>query len=98
MWIGRRFNRVKHLHVANVVEVDLIFQYHYQTFAVQADGENARWKGELAYCRVPLLSVSKLTGHPVRFNPLSAVPLCFVCEEVAATGSGQQGRWKRAFP
>ena len=54
MRVGRGFNGVEKLHITDIVEIDLIFQYHDQAFAIESDGENGGGKGEFTYCRLPL--------------------------------------------
>ena len=36
VWIGGSLDCVEEFHVANVVKVDLVLQYHHQTLSVQA--------------------------------------------------------------
>jgi hypothetical protein len=39
---------VKQAHIANVVYVNLLFEYDGESFSVQSDGEDGRRKGEFA--------------------------------------------------
>lgn len=41
---------VKELHVADVVEVDLVFQNDDQPLSVQANGEDGGGESKFAYC------------------------------------------------
>lgn len=47
-WIWRRRNGVQETHVADVVDVDFLFQDDHHSFAVETDGEDGRGEGELA--------------------------------------------------
>jgi len=46
------------LHIADIVEVDLVFEYHCQSFSVQLNAQDSSWERELADCGVPLLLIS----------------------------------------
>lgn len=40
---------MQEFHVANVVEVDLVFENDNQALPIQPYGKNSSWEGELAY-------------------------------------------------
>jgi len=54
MWIGRSLLGLEHLHVTDVVYVQLRLQHYYETLSVQAHRQNGSTKRHFAYCRVSL--------------------------------------------
>jgi len=54
MGIWGRLYSVEELHIANIVQIYLFFQNNDQSFPVEPDCKHTGWKGELAYCRLPL--------------------------------------------
>jgi len=58
MWIGRSLLGLEHLHVADVVYVQLRLQHYYETLSVQAHRQNGSTKRHFAYCRVSLDAVN----------------------------------------
>ena len=48
MWVGRGLDGVEEAHVADVVEVDLLFEDDDETLAVKSYGEDGGGEGELA--------------------------------------------------
>jgi len=56
--VGRRLLSPEHLHVADVVDVELRLQDYYQSLPVQPHGQDRRAEGHFAYRGVPLPIVS----------------------------------------
>ena len=56
--IGRCFNSGQKLHIANIVNIDLIFQNYNQAFTVQFHCQNRCRKCKLAYRGFSLLNYS----------------------------------------
>ncbi len=62
--IRRGLDGVEKLHVADIIEIDLLLQHHGETLSVQAHGKNGGREGELAYCRFSLPSAIQLAMIP----------------------------------
>lgn len=50
---------MEELHVADVVDIDLLLQNYYEALPVKLNGEDGRGKGELADGGLSLLQVSR---------------------------------------
>ena len=59
MRVGTCFDGMQQLHIADVVDIDLVLEYHDKSLPVEFDREDSCWKGELADGRLALLMVQR---------------------------------------
>jgi hypothetical protein len=85
--VGRCLLRLEHLHVADVVDVQLRLEHHDQPLPVEAHGQDRRAEGHLADGGVPLPSVS--SAHFPARDPASSTNLCVLYAQHA--GRQRQG-------
>ena len=55
--VGGGLDGIQQLHVADIIQVDLVLQNHHEPFSIQANRQDRGWEGELAYRRMSLHAV-----------------------------------------